>query len=143
MRIRKIIVIAFSTVAILIALATLLIAIMSYAKVSIPLEGVRQQFIKKASEVAGHEVRIDGEVRLAISFYPTLVVDQLHIANDQVNWNFLRFPHQRSMSTWNRPVMADETGDHSYKQKVRQQKSPQNIATLKIMRKKSGLKNSD
>jgi uncharacterized protein involved in outer membrane biogenesis len=55
---------------------------MSYAKVSIPLEGVRQQFIKKASEVAGHEVRIDGEVRLAVSFFPTLVVNQLHIANE-------------------------------------------------------------
>ena len=86
MRIRKIIVIAFSTVAILIALATLLIAIMSYAKVSIPLEGVRQQFVKKASELTGQEVRIDGEVRLAISFYPTLVVDQLHI-NNEPGWS--------------------------------------------------------
>ena len=82
MRIRKIIVVAFSAVVILIALTALLIGVLSYAKITVPLESVRQKFVKKATEVAGHEVRIDGEVRLAISFYPTLVVDQLHIANE-------------------------------------------------------------
>ena len=82
MRIRKIIIVAFSAAVTLIALTALLIGILSYAKVSLPLESVRQQFIKKAAEVTGQEVRIDGEVRLAISFYPTLVVNQLHISNE-------------------------------------------------------------
>ncbi len=86
MRIRKIIVVAFSAVVGLIALTALLIGILSYAKVSLPLESMRQQFVKKATEVTGQEVRIDGEVRLAISFFPTLVVDQLHIAN-QPGWS--------------------------------------------------------
>ena len=82
MRIRKIIIVAFSAAVILIALTALLIGVLSYAKITVPLESVRQQFVKKASEVTGQEVRIDGEVRLAISFYPTLVVDHLHISNE-------------------------------------------------------------
>jgi uncharacterized protein involved in outer membrane biogenesis len=69
------------TIAIPVALIVVIIGILSYAEVSIPLEGLRKQFVAKASELAGNEVRIDGEVRLAISFYPTLVVDDLHIAN--------------------------------------------------------------
>ncbi|MDX2476469.1 MAG: AsmA family protein, partial [Gammaproteobacteria bacterium] len=43
---------------------------------------VRQQFVKKATEVSGHEIRVEGEVRLVIGFYPILVVDRLHIANN-------------------------------------------------------------
>ncbi len=82
MQSKKIIVIAFRTVAIPIALIAIIIGVLSYANITVPLESVRQQFVKKASEVAGHKVRIDGEVRLAISFYPTLVVDQMHIANE-------------------------------------------------------------
>ena len=81
MQTRKIIAISFSAIVIPVTLILLLIGILSYAKISLPLENVRQQFIQKATELAGHEVRIDGEVRLAISFYPTLVVDQLYIAN--------------------------------------------------------------
>jgi len=86
MRVRKIIVVTFSAIVILISLTALLIGVLSYAKITVPLESVRQQFIKKATEATGQEVRIDGEVRLAISFYPTLVVDQLHIAN-QPGWS--------------------------------------------------------
>lgn len=69
-------------ITIFIALTFILIGLLSYADISIPLESVRQQFVKKATEVSGHEIRVDGEVRLAISFYPTLVVDRLHIANN-------------------------------------------------------------
>ena len=69
-------------ITIFIALTFILIGLLSYAEISVPLESVRQQFVKKATEVSGHEIRVDGEVRLAISFYPTLVVDRLHIANN-------------------------------------------------------------
>jgi uncharacterized protein involved in outer membrane biogenesis len=79
---RKVIAIAFSAIAIPVTLITIIIGILSYANITVPLEGVRQQFIKKATATAGHEVHIDGEVRLAISFYPTLVVDRLYIANE-------------------------------------------------------------
>lgn len=79
---RKVIVTIFSAIVIPVTLIGTLIGILSYANITVPLEGARQQFVKKASETAGHEVRIDGEVRLAISFYPTLVVDQLHISNE-------------------------------------------------------------
>ena len=65
-----------------IGLTFILIGLFSFAGISVPLESVRQQFVKKATEVSGHEIRVDGEVRLAISFFPTLVVDQLHIANN-------------------------------------------------------------
>ncbi len=66
-----------------IALITALIGILSYAEITLPLESARTQFIKKASELTGSEVRIEGEVRLAISFFPTLVVNDLHIENNQ------------------------------------------------------------
>ena len=69
-------------ITILITLTFILIGLLSYAEISVPLESVRQKFVKKATEVIGHEIRVDGEVRLAISFYPTLVVDRLHIANN-------------------------------------------------------------
>ena len=69
-------------ITIFIALTFILIGLLSYAEISVPLESVRQQFVKKATAVSGHEIRVDGEVRLAISFYPTLVVDRLHIANN-------------------------------------------------------------
>ncbi|MEA1890302.1 MAG: AsmA family protein [Pseudomonadota bacterium] len=82
MQTKKIISVIIKTVAIPVVLIALLIAILFYAEISLPLESVRQQFIKKATEITGQEVRINGEVRLAISFYPTLVVDQLHIANE-------------------------------------------------------------
>jgi len=68
-------------IAIPVVLIAIIIGLLSYADVSIPLEGARKQFVSKASQLVGHEVRIDGEVRLAISFYPTLVVDKLHIVN--------------------------------------------------------------
>jgi len=67
----------------LLALIAALIGILSYADISIPMESARKQFIKKASELSGSEVRIDGEVRLAVSFFPTLVVNRLHIENKQ------------------------------------------------------------
>ena len=86
MKIRKVIVIAFRAIVVPVTLISIIIGILSYANITVPLEGARQQFVKKASETAGHDVRIDGEVRLAISFYPTLVVDQLHIAND-IGWS--------------------------------------------------------
>ncbi len=79
---RKVIAIAFSAIVIPVTLITIIIGILSYAKITVPLDGLRQQFVKKATAVAGHEVHIDGEVRLAISFYPTLVVDRLYIANE-------------------------------------------------------------
>ncbi len=82
MQSEKIIVIAFRTVAIPLALIAIIIGVLSYTNITVPLESVRQQFVKKATELTGQEVRIDGEVRLAISFYPTLVVDQLHISNE-------------------------------------------------------------
>ena len=82
MRIRKIIIVLISAIAILIALTLLLIGIASYANFTVPLENVRQQFIKKATELTGKEIQINGEIRLAISFYPTLVVDQLQIVNE-------------------------------------------------------------
>ncbi|HDZ79569.1 MAG TPA: AsmA family protein, partial [Gammaproteobacteria bacterium] len=66
---------------VLTALISAMIGMLSYAEITLPLESARKQFIKKASELTGSEVRIDGEVRLAISFFPTLVVDNLHIAN--------------------------------------------------------------
>lgn len=62
-------------------LIAVVIGILMYAEVSVPLERVRNALIAETSEMTGREVRIDGEVRLAISFYPTLVVDQLHISN--------------------------------------------------------------
>ncbi len=62
-------------------LLAILIGILSYAEITLPLESARKEFIKKASELTGSEVRIDGEVRLAISFFPTLVVNKLHIEN--------------------------------------------------------------
>ena len=83
MKSRNIIVVIFSTILIPVVLIAIIIGILSYANITVPMEGARQQFVKKASETAGHEVRIDGEVRLAISFYPTLVVDRLHIANER------------------------------------------------------------
>jgi uncharacterized protein involved in outer membrane biogenesis len=78
----RIIFVLVRAVTIFIAFSFILIGLLSYAEISIPLESARQQFVKKATEVSGHEIRVDGEVRLAISFYPTLVVDRLHIANN-------------------------------------------------------------
>jgi len=66
-----------------IALIVALIGLLSYAEISLPLESAREQFIKKASELTGNKVRVDGDVRLAITFFPTLVVKDLHIENKQ------------------------------------------------------------
>ncbi|MGB5766571.1 MAG: AsmA family protein [Arenicellales bacterium] len=77
----KIFTIIFRVIVIPVALIGTLIAILSYANISVPLEVARKQFVSKATDAVGHDVRIDGEVRLAISFFPTLVVDQLHISN--------------------------------------------------------------
>ena len=66
------------------ALAAVLIGVLSYLDVSIPLERARRAFITTASETTGRAVHIDGEVRLAISYFPTLVVDRLRIANTGV-----------------------------------------------------------
>jgi uncharacterized protein involved in outer membrane biogenesis len=63
------------------ALLALVIGILSFANITLPLESARKQFTEHVTELTGHEVRIDGEVRLAINFYPTLVVNRLHIAN--------------------------------------------------------------
>ena len=68
-------------IAIPVVLIAIIIGILSYADVSIPLEGARKQFVSKASQLVGHEVRIDGEVRLAVNFSPTLVVNKLHVEN--------------------------------------------------------------
>jgi uncharacterized protein involved in outer membrane biogenesis len=86
MQAKKIIVIVFRTIAIPVALIAIIFGVLSYAKITVPLESVRQQFVEKATETVGHEVHIEGEVRLAISFYPTLVVDQLHI-NNKPGWS--------------------------------------------------------
>ena len=64
-----------------VSLIAILIGILSYSDLSLPLEGARKQFISKASELTGSVVRIDGEVRLAVSFFPTLVVNNLYIEN--------------------------------------------------------------
>lgn len=79
---RKVLAIIFQAILIPAALIALVISILSYADVTLPLESLRKQFIKKASELTGHEVNIDGQVQLAISFYPTLVVEKLYIANN-------------------------------------------------------------
>ena len=78
----KLLVPLLRTAGILIALLLILIGLLSYAEISVPLENVRERFVNKATQIAGHKVRVDGEVRLAISFYPTLVVDHLHISNN-------------------------------------------------------------
>ena len=52
------------------------------ADVSIPLSGLQQKFIDKAKESSGREISINGETRLTVSFYPTLVIDQVRIMND-------------------------------------------------------------
>jgi hypothetical protein len=58
MKNRKISVAIFSTVLIPVVLIAIIIGILSYANITVPLEGARQQFVKKASETAGHDVRI-------------------------------------------------------------------------------------
>jgi uncharacterized protein involved in outer membrane biogenesis len=78
----KIFVFLFRALVLPVTLIVILIGILSYAQISVPLESVRNLFVQKATGVAGREVQVDGEVRLAISFYPTLVVDQLHITNE-------------------------------------------------------------
>lgn len=78
----KIFTIVFRVLVIPVALVVTLVTLLSSADITIPLEGVRKQFVAKATETVGHDVHIDGEVRLAISFFPTLVVDQLHISNE-------------------------------------------------------------
>ena len=50
-----------------IGLTFILIGLFSFAGISVPLESVRQQFVKKATEVSGHEIRVDGEVRLDVT----------------------------------------------------------------------------
>ena len=52
------------------------------ADVSIPLSELQQKFIDKAKESSGREISINGETRLTVSFYPTLVIDQVRIMND-------------------------------------------------------------
>jgi uncharacterized protein involved in outer membrane biogenesis len=52
-----------------------------FAEVSIPLDGIQQKFIEKARQTSGRDIHIDGEVRLAVSFFPTLVVNELSIPN--------------------------------------------------------------
>ncbi len=64
-----------------VVLIAALIGLLSYAEISLPLESAREQFIKKATELTGSKVRIDGDVRLAITFFPTLVVNKLLIEN--------------------------------------------------------------
>lgn len=52
------------------------------ADISIPLSGLQQKFIDKAKESSGREISINGETRLTVSFYPTLVIDQVRIMNN-------------------------------------------------------------
>ena len=81
MTIRKLLGIVFRTLVIPVALITAIVGILKYVDVSVPMERVRQAFVNSASDTLGREVRIDGEVRLAISFFPTLVVDGLRVPN--------------------------------------------------------------
>ena len=81
MTIRKLLGIVFRTLVIPVALITAIVGILKYADVSVPMERVRQAFVNSASDTLGREVHIDGEVRLAISFFPTLVVDGLRVPN--------------------------------------------------------------
>ena len=81
MTIRKLLGIVFRTLVIPVALITAIVGILKYVDVSVPMERVRQAFVNSASDTLGREVHIDGEVRLAISFFPTLVVDGLRVPN--------------------------------------------------------------
>ncbi len=70
----------------------LLIGALAGAEVSIAVSPMRQAFLDAASRSLGREIQVDGEIRLAISYFPALLVNDVHISNDG-EWQDKDFVH--------------------------------------------------
>ena len=56
-------------------------AVLEYANLSLTLEGAHGPLIQKIESTTDRTIRIDGNVRLAISFTPELLIERIHISN--------------------------------------------------------------
>ena len=63
------------------ALLGLLFAAVHYMNVSFKLDGARQALVEQIESYTGRDVRIDGELKLTVSFPPQLLVERIHISN--------------------------------------------------------------
>ena len=58
-----------------------LAAMLEFADISFTLDGARQTLSKKLTSYTGRDVRIDGDIRLSLSYAPQLLVKRVHINN--------------------------------------------------------------
>ena len=58
-----------------------LAATLEFADISFTLDGARQTLSKKLTSYTGRDVRIDGDIRLSLSYAPQLLVKRVHINN--------------------------------------------------------------
>ena len=63
-------------------LATIVVVALTIAEVSISLDGLRQPLVDAISESTGRGVKIDDELRLTLSVFPTLLAKGVHIYNE-------------------------------------------------------------
>lgn len=64
-----------------VVLFVIVVAALMVAEVSISMDRLRQPLIDAISESTGREVKVDGELRLTLSFFPALLVKGVHIYN--------------------------------------------------------------
>ena len=69
------------SLAILVALVTGIGLVLEYANLSLTLEEAHGPLIQKIESTTDRTIRIDGNVRLAISFTPELLIERIHISN--------------------------------------------------------------
>lgn len=81
MSIFKFIRIALVTIIGVLALIALLLTVLMRLDVSIPAGPMRQTLVDAASTAIGYDIRVEGEVRLAVSYFPELLINDVHIAN--------------------------------------------------------------
>lgn len=65
----------------LIVIFGFLLVMLNYMNVSFKLDGARQALVEQIESYTGRDVRIDGELKLTVSFPPQLLVERIHISN--------------------------------------------------------------
>lgn len=73
------------------------VGIMMFNNVSIELDGMHDAVVEGLSRKMGREIYVDGEVRLMVSFFPALVVNEVRIANDK-KWRDMSLVTMREAS---------------------------------------------
>ncbi len=57
------------------------IVILDYSNISFTSDAARHALLKQISTQTGHDVRIDGEVKITVSLLPEILVEKIHIRN--------------------------------------------------------------